>query len=125
MGAENRETRAAHTSPHVSESVNRRFIQSEIDGGIDLSRVPHGTVLEVETQNRSYTIVHQGSGDALICGHPEFCPEPVRVKITGSIWGGTMLKRLFIGRGMQLEFRHPGRPRVTTSRICAVRTIHT
>jgi hypothetical protein len=36
-----------------------------------------------------------------------FCPRPVLIIIHGSTWGGSMLKRRFIGRGMHLEFRHP------------------
>jgi len=31
----------------------------------------------------------------------------LKITIHGSTWGGSMLKRRFIGRGMQLEFRHP------------------
>ena len=29
------------------------------------------------------------------------------VAIAGSIWGGSMLKSRFVGRGMHLEFCHP------------------
>ena len=44
---------------------------------------------------------------AWLSGHPEFCPQPVLVTITGSTWGGCMLKRRYVGRGMRLEFCHP------------------
>jgi len=58
----------------------------------------------------------------LISGHPEYCPEPVLVAITGSSWGGSMLKSGFVGRGMHLEFSHPAyRVPITTSRIKDVR----
>ena len=50
------------------------------------------------------------SAQALISGHPEFCPEPVLVRIEGSNWGGSMLKASYVGRGMHLEFRHPNYP---------------
>ena len=49
-----------------------------------------------------------GDNRALIWGHPEFCPKPVSVSIAGSTWGGSMLKSRFVGRGMRLEFHHPG-----------------
>ena len=107
--------------PHLSDSINRRLIESEVMGGVHLWDVPPGTVLEVVTSNRCYTIVHQGWGEALICGHPEFCPEPVLVHINGSTWGGTMIKHAYIGRGMHLEFRQGDRLPVTTSRILEVR----
>jgi hypothetical protein len=43
----------------------------------------------------------------LISGHPQYCPQPVLVAISGSTWGGSMLKPDFVGRGMHLEFYHP------------------
>jgi hypothetical protein len=78
-------------------------------------------VLEVETQHHAYTIVIRGRGRDLISGHPKYCPNPVPVRIEGSTWGGSMLKVRFIGRGMQLEFRHPVFRTIITSRIVNIR----
>src|SRR5690242_6760864 len=86
--------------PNFSDEVNHNFAQSEIEGGVHLEDLPHGSILEVQTESRVYTIVHHGWGHALISGHPEFCPDPVQVQIYGSNWGGSMLKALYIGRGM-------------------------
>jgi len=108
-------------SPYFGDSVNRNIIQSQIEGGVHLSRLAPGTILEVETQNRAYTIDYRGSGQALISGHPVFCPKPVLVNIHGSTWGGSMLKERFIGRGMRLEFQHPDYQPITTSVIVDVR----
>jgi hypothetical protein len=94
----------------LSDEINGRIIQSEIEGGVYLRDLPRATVLRVQTQHREYTVVFCGHGQVLISGHPEFCPEPVLVTIDGSTWGGSMLKQRFIGRGMQLEFRHPEYP---------------
>ena len=109
------------TSPNLSDAINRNMIQSEIEGGVHLRDVRPGTVLELETENRFYTIAYEGGGEAWISGHPVFCPEPVLVRIHGSTWGGSMLKEQFIGRGMHLEFRHPAFLPITTSRILEVR----
>jgi len=79
-------------------------------------------MLEVETHHHRYTIVSRADGQALISGHPKFCPEPVPVRIAGSTWGGSMLKLRFIGRGMHLEFRHPTHHTITTSRVVNIRT---
>lgn len=106
---------------HLDDTVNGRIVQSEIEGGVHLHDVLPGTVLEVTTQNRAYTIEYQGRGQALISGHPVFCPEPVLVSIHGSTWGGSMLKERYIGRGMHLEFGHPQRQPITTSVIVDVR----
>jgi len=108
-------------SPYFDDSVNRNIIQSQIEGGVHLAHLPPGTILEVETQNRAYTIDYRGSGQALISGHPVFCPKPTLVNIHGSTWGGSMLKERYIGRGMRLEFQHPDYEPITTSIIVDVR----
>ena len=103
--------------PHLSDQINSNIIQSEIEGGVYLADLPPESTLEVETQNHFYTLVNRGDGKVLISGHPEFCPEPVLVKVHGSTWGGSMIKVKFVGRGMHLEFRHPDfdRPIITSS----------
>lgn len=109
-------------SSHLDGAINRRIIQSEIEGGVHLGDVPPGTVLEVRTENRAYTIRYQGLGQALISGHPLFCPEPTQVTIHGSTWGGSMIKAGYIGRGMRLEFAAAASQPITTSVIRDVRT---
>ncbi len=112
--------RTPGVNPHLDDSINRRIVQSEIEGGVDLRHLPPGTVLEIRTQNRAYILRYQGLGQALISGHPVFCPEPVLVNIHGSTWGGSMLKERYIGRGMHLEFGHPVFQPITTSVIVEV-----
>jgi hypothetical protein len=108
--------------PNLSDEVNRNIVQSEIEGGVLLSALPPSTVLLIETQHHRYTAVLLGGSDALISGHPEFCPKPVLVVIAGCTWGGTMLKQRYIGRGMHLEFCHPDyRTPIVTSRIQEIR----
>jgi len=109
-------------SPRLSDEINRNIIQSEIEGGVSMHNLPKGAVVEIETQNRVYTLVSCGEGEALLRWHPMFCPEPVRVSIHGSTWGGSMLKYRFIGRGMHLEFGHPEYVTpIVTSRIVDIR----
>ena len=107
--------------PNFSDTINRNVVQSEIEGGVDLYEVPPGTVLEVQTQNHVYTIVHKAWGQVLISGHPEFCPDPVEVRIHGSTWGGSMIRNHYLGRGMHLEFAHPVHEVVITSHIVDIR----
>jgi hypothetical protein len=107
-------------APHsnLSDAVNCHIIQSEIEGGVFLADLPPDTVLQIQTQHHRYTAVTLAENSVLISGHPEYCPEPVLVAITGSTWGGSMLKCGFVGRGMHLEFSHPAyRAPITTSRI--------
>jgi hypothetical protein len=108
--------------PNLSDEVNRGIVQSEIEGGVFLKDLPPSTVLEIQTMHHRYTAVLLGGNDALISGHPEFCPNPVQVAIAGSTWGGSMLKLQFVGRGMHLEFHHPEYPTpIVTSPIQEIR----
>ncbi len=103
-----------------SKDVNRRIVQSEIEGGVHLDSLDEGTSLVVETENRDYRLEFR-DGCTFISGHPVFCPYPVPVSVRGSNWGGSMLKVDYIGRGMHLEFHHPDFRTITTSRIVEIR----
>ena len=108
--------------PNLSDGVNRDIVQSEIEGGVFLHNLLPATVLEIETLHHCYTAVLLAENKVLISGHPTYCPQPVPVTISGSTWGGSMLKRCFVGRGMHLEFHHPEYPHpIVTSRIREVR----
>lgn len=107
--------------PNFDDAINRAICQSEIEGGVGLDELPIGAVLEVQTANTLYRIENRGDGEVLISGHPEICPEPVLVSFHGSTWGTPMLKLRFIGRDMRMEFHHPERGVVRTSRV---REIH-
>jgi hypothetical protein len=113
-------------APHfnLSDEVNRQIIQSEIEGGVFLKDLPPETVLQIQTEHHLYTAVLMDDDSALISGHPEYCPQPVLVAITGSTWGGSMLKRRFVGRGMRLEFSHPEyKTPIVTSSIQEIREL--
>ena len=107
--------------PNLGDEVNRHIVQSEVEGGVYLDNLCPGNVLEVETQSRRYTIVIGCWSEDLISGHPQYCTDPVPVRIEGSTWGGSMLKVRFVGRGMRLEFQHPTHRTIVTSRIADIR----
>jgi hypothetical protein len=108
-------------SPYLSDEINRNIIQSEIDGGVYLRDLQCGSVLTIETLDWTCTLIYCEDREALVCGHPVFCPLWVKVHVSGSTWGGSMLKEAFIGRGMHLEFLHPRYGRIITSLIVDVR----
>ena len=104
-------------NPHFDDRVNRNIIQSEIEGGVHMRDLSPGAVVSVQTLNHLYKVVVICEDTALISGHPEFCPDPVEVRIHGSTWGGSMLRTKYLGRGMHLEFEHPVHKTIVTSRI--------
>jgi hypothetical protein len=103
--------------PNFDDAINRAICQSEMEGGVGLDELPVGAVLDVETANHLYRIENRGDGEVLISGHPEICPDPVLVSFHGSTWGTPMLKLRFIGREMSMEFHHPDKGVVRTSRV--------
>jgi hypothetical protein len=103
--------------PNFDDAINRAICQSEMEGGVALDELPVGSVLDVQTANTRYRIENRGDGEVLISGHPEICPDPVLVSFHGSTWGTPMLKLRFIGREMSMEFHHPERGIVRTSRV--------
>jgi hypothetical protein len=110
--------------PNFDDAINRAISQSEIEGGVSLANLPVGSVLQVDTINNAYTIENRGDGGVVISGHPDICPEPVLVNFHGSTWGTALLKVGFIGREMSMEFRHPDRGIVRTSRVREIREIN-
>jgi hypothetical protein len=103
--------------PNFDDAINRAICQSEMEGGVGLDELPVGALLDVETANHLYRIENRGDGEVLISGHPEICPDPVLVSFHGSTWGTPMLKLRFIGREMNMEFHHPDKGVVRTSRV--------
>ncbi len=112
-----------HVNRHLESWVNHNIVRSEVEGGVYLCDLAPGAEIEILTRNRRYRLVKQTADEALISGHPDYCPCPVLVKLDGSNWGGNMLKQGFIGRGMRLEFRHPVFQTVTTSPIDEIRQL--
>lgn len=108
-------------SPYLSDEINHNIIQSEIEGGVYLRNLPCGTLLTIETQDWTCTMIYCEDREALVCGHPLFCPDWVKVHVSGSTWGGSMIKEAFVGRGMHLEFLHPRYGRIVTSLILDIR----
>jgi hypothetical protein len=109
--------------PNLGDEVNDNICRSDVEGGVFVPGLPVGAQLEVETKNHVYRIENLGNGLVRIAGHPEFCPEPVAVKLHGCTWGHSMLRLHYIGRGMFLEFRHPVHGVVRTSRIRELREL--
>lgn len=107
--------------PNFDDAINRAICESEMQGGVALDELPVGAILDVETANNRYRIENRGEGEVLISGHPDICPAPVLVDFHGSTWGRAMLKVGFIGREMSMEFRHPERGIVRTSRVQEIR----
>lgn len=121
--------------PNLSDDINRKLAKSEIEGGVWLTmpepwaKQAHAEALEkgnvlavgktllVQTKNTLYRIEKRGEDEFYISGNARFCPEPARVTIHGSNFGGSMLKLGWVGRGMYLEFSTAEHRGIGTSEI--------
>lgn len=86
------------------ESVVKK-VEMGVDGCVKLFELSLGTKFLVQTENHEYLLEKVGEKEYLICGHPIFCPNPVKVIVGGSTWGGSFLWMDRLGWGMFMEFR--------------------
>lgn len=96
------------------------FLALDAEGGIQLNAVKPGTVLEVATRNTLYTLIPQESGETLMWGHPDYCPEPVLLSGVGSTYLTGLFREGYIGNGLRLTFPMFGR-QVFTSCIASIK----
>jgi hypothetical protein len=89
--------------PNLSDEVNNAIIESELSGGAYIEKLAVGKKLLVQTRNTLYTIERREDG-LYISGSARFCPEPRKCVISGSTFGGSMLRMGYIGVGMYMEF---------------------
>lgn len=103
-----------------STMISGFHLPVDADGGIDLLQIKAGTILEVQTKNNTYTVIPQASGEMLLWGHPEYCPEPTLITGLGSAYVTGLFREGYLGTGMRLSFPSGGR-RVSTSRIVEIK----
>jgi len=103
----------------LDSGIFLRTFALDPDGGVELKSVRPGSVLEVQTRNTTYTVIPQSSGEIMIWGHPQYCPEPVLLSGLGSVYVTGVLRKGYLGTGMRLSFR-VGDHYITTSRIVGI-----
>jgi hypothetical protein len=101
-----------------------RQISTYVEDGVYLDRIPAGTRLVVQTVNRQYLLEAREGCEALLSGHPKYCPEPVGVTLCGSGPRTATLVPGFIGPGRCLTILYPGGRVIRTSRVSEVRKLN-
>jgi hypothetical protein len=95
-----------HLDPRLADAIK----QSEIDGGLFLKNLSAGDRFDVHTQNSVYRVeVTDPQKNRVKIKGGNHLPEETDATISGSTWGGSMLKMGFVGMGMRLEVWHDGR----------------
>lgn len=85
--------------------------------GIFLKDIPEDALVEVHTQNSIYeiTVIDPEDGKVAVCGSGRFFTRPEVCHLSGSTWGGSMLRVKWIGIGMHLEVVRIDGTRIVTS----------
>jgi hypothetical protein len=111
--------------PKIGALAPRNFgvVQLGSDSGVFLRKTPIGTVIEAETANHRYRLVHVDKGSAEISGHPIYCPEPVLVELRGARWLDKTLDDCYLAPGLKLQFVDRTGRSVLTSHIRSIRVL--
>jgi hypothetical protein len=109
---------------HTTIQIQRR---ATLDGfaadvsdvrGVNLSDLEPLTVLRVRTRNSLYRIVVSDASKVLVQGG-DFFPDSTAGHLSGSGFGGSLLKVGWIGVGLRMEFLSGDR-RIVTSRVSEI-----
>jgi hypothetical protein len=90
--------------------------------GVRLTTLQPLTTLLVTTQNNLYRIIVREGANVLVKGG-QFFPEFTDAHLTGSGFGGSMIKLAWIGVGLRMEIWSDGRP-IITSPVRLIRIEH-
>lgn len=102
---------------NLHPEIERRIEEQKKQGGIEIDKQPIGTRIEAQTRNTLYKIEILAGGKAKVEGGRYFS-EPKETRISGSTWGGSMLKMHWLGIGMHIEF-----PECTTTPVVKLKII--
>ena len=93
---------------------------SGISESVDLNSLRPGSLVDIETKNRHYSIECLGGSEIRISGHPQYCPVPMPAVLEGSVDMEGTVELGHIERGRRLLFLVKGRGPVTTSRVVSL-----
>jgi hypothetical protein len=87
---------------------------------VDLNSLRPGSLVDVETKNRHYSIECLGGSKIRISGHPQYCPVPMPAVLEGSVDREGAVELGHIERGRRLLFLVRGQGPVTTTTVVSV-----
>jgi hypothetical protein len=109
---------------NLHPDIIRNIEESQKNGGIQLDKLAAGTRIEAQTRNTLYRIKVLEDGRFEIHGGTYF-PEPTIGGISGSTWGGSMIKGKWLGVDMHMELWHPSgdHGRITTTAVRSLKVL--
>jgi hypothetical protein len=77
---------------------------TELRDGVQLSDLKEGSVIDIETKSRHYSVEYLGGDRVRVSGHPHWCPTPVEARLEGSLRNSGSFEPGFVGTGMHIVF---------------------
>ena len=87
---------------------------------IKVESLPAGSLIDVETKSRHYSIECLGGFQVRVSGHPQYCETPVPAELFGSVHDEGDIEFGAIEPGSRLMFIVKGRGPMTTSKVLSV-----
>ena len=88
---------------------------------LNCNELAPGSLIDVETKSRHYKIECLGGTAIRVSGHPDYCPEPVRASLQGSVDKEGTLEPGVINCGMRMILLLDEVRPITTSSVLNVR----
>ena len=92
----------------------------DIREGVDFKTLAPGCVVDVETKSRHYLIECLGGNAMRISGHPQYCPDPVKAELQGSVDLAGEVETGCIRPGKHMAFMLDEHIPMTTSKVLSV-----
>ncbi len=91
---------------------------TELLEGVHLTELEKGSLIDIETKSRHYSVEYLGGDRVRVSGHPRWCPTPVVARLEGSLGDSGVFEPGFVGPGMHMVFqRFDDRLPVTTTEV--------
>ena len=103
---------------YLAPEICLNIQKSKEDGGIFINKLEPGSQIIAHTKNSKYTLTTKalGSCNVTIQGG-EYFEEPTDGVLSGSTWGGSMIKLGWIGKDMRMELWSEVTRTVTTTPV--------
>lgn len=111
-----------NTHSNLHPTILKNIEDSKKNGGIELDKLAVGSRIEAQTRNTLYKIKVLDGGRFEIHGGTYF-PEPTIGGISGSTWGGSMIKGKWLGVDMHMELYHPEDGKITTTAVRSLKVL--
>ncbi len=89
------------------------------------AELPPGSLVQVQTRSRTYTIECLNGSTIRIAGHPDYCPFPTSAEMFGALdlEGACSTGRIITGQNMVVYLRNQKRP-MMTSRVVSFQILN-